>query len=87
MKMTKMNQQLKPLFNNKRASHYFAFRARNVEYFNFNSNIFIIKMKKNHNIYYNVFNFINRLRMKINIINIIMFKQNLNVCLLNITKQ
>ena len=46
-----------------------AFRARDIDYFNLNLNIPFIKVKENYNIYYNVYNFINRLRVKANIIN------------------
>ena len=44
-------------------------------------------MKKNYNIYYNVFIFINRLKVKIDIINVIILKHNLSAYLLNIAKQ
>ena len=60
------------MLENKRYSS--VFKIRDVGYFDFNLNVFIIKMKENHNVYYNVFNFINYLRMKIDIININILK-------------
>ena len=49
-------------------------RARDVNYFDFNFDISIIKVKNNQNIYYNIFSFINRLRVKYNIINIALLR-------------
>ena len=58
------------------------FRSRNIDYFDSNSQAAPIKVKNTHNIYHNVFNFINRLRIKITIMKTITLRQNVEFCLL-----
>ena len=66
---------------------YPVFRARDIKYFDSNLDVPAIKVKENYNIYYNIFSFINRLRVKANTINIMILRQNLNTYLLDTAKQ
>ena len=92
MKMIEMNQQqsLQQFattigLDKKRISQIFC--IKNINYFDFNSNVSFIEIKNNYNVYHNVFSFINRLRMKIDIMNVAVLKKNLDFCLFGNTEQ
>ena len=86
MRMAGINQQ-SPLPEDRRAPHHPAFRARDVGYFDFNPDVPVIEVKENHNVYHNVFSFTNRLRVKADIMNTTMLRQNLDAYLLGTAEQ
>ena len=86
MRMIGMNQQ-PPLPENKRAPHPPGFRARDVGYFDPNPDVPAIKVKENHNVYHNVFNFTNRLRVKADTMDVAILRHNLDACLLGTAEQ
>ena len=59
-----------------------AFRSQNIDYFDSNSDVESFEVKKNHQIYHNMFSFINCLQVKALTMNIVLLRQNLNFCLL-----
>ena len=59
-----------------------AFRLRDIEYFDLNSLVSSVEVKDSHNIYHNVFSFINRLQVKAASIDPAVLRQNIELCLL-----
>ena len=59
-----------------------AFRAQNIGYFDPDPSKEAIKIKDNHSIYYNVFNFTNQLQVKASNGDAGKLRKNLNLCLL-----
>ena len=58
------------------------FRPWDISYFNPNSDVESVKVKENHQIYHNMFSFINCLQVKALTMNTALLRQNLNFCLL-----
>lgn len=90
IRIAEMNQQPtpapapppQPSADEKRAAQP-AFRARDIDYFDPNPDVPTIEVKDHHNVYHNIFSFINRLRIKITTIDTAALRQNLNSYLLN----
>ena len=58
------------------------FKPQDIDYFDSNSDIESVEVKENHQIYHNVFSFINCLQVKALTMNTALLRQNLNFCLL-----
>ena len=58
------------------------FRPWDIDYFDSNSDVESVEVKENHQIYHNVFSFINCLQVKALTMNTALLRQNLNFCLL-----
>ena len=93
MRMAGMNQQGRnqqqpqPVQQQERTPQPPAFRARDVGYFDPNSDVPAIEVKENHNIYHNVYSFTNRLRVKADTMDVALLRQNLDACLLGAAEQ
>ena len=58
------------------------FRPRDIRYFNPDPNIPLVKVKDSYNIYYNIFSFTNRVKVKATTIDPTLIRLNLDSCLL-----
>ena len=58
------------------------FKPQDINYFNSNSDVESVEVKENHQIYHNVFSFINCLWVKALTMNTALLRQSLNFCLL-----
>ena len=91
MRMIGINQQQRQPSQSpqqtERTLHPPAFRARDIGYFDPNSDVPAIEVKENHNIYHNVYSFTNRLRVKADSMDVTLLRQNLDACLLGSAEQ